>query len=152
MVNCCTGAAGVEQGAITVSNFTGKTGGGVTSEEFVDNLVSSSLASAILSSMARFSLRRVSKRMRFSTGADWSGWDGGDGALSFFLGLVEDFFGLAPEGSECSCSSKSAVRFSMSSGKRNSEDDLDFAVDCLVDRGIIEGHIGRLRRDHNTRC
>ena len=144
MVNCCTGAAGVEHGAITLSNLKGETEGGATSEEFVDNFVSSSLASAIFSSVARFSLRRVSRRMRFSTDADWSGWDGGDGALSFFLDLVEDFFGLAPEGSECSCSSKNAVRFSMSSGKRNSEEDLDFAVDCLVVRGMIKGRGGRM--------
>ena len=146
MVNCCTGAAGVEHGAITLSNFTGDTRGGATSEEFVDNFVSSSLASAIFSSVARFSLRSVSKRMR------WSGWDGGDGALSFFLDLVEDFFGLAPEGSECSCSSNNAVRFAMSSGKRKSEEDLDFAVDCLVDRGMIKGRGGRLWRDKHTRC
>ena len=152
MVNCCTGAAGVEQGVITLCNFTGETGGGATSEEFADNFVSSSLASAIFSSVARFSLRRVSKRMRFSTDADWSGCAGGVGALSFFLDLVEDFFGLAPEGSECSCSSKNAVRFSMSSGKRNSEEDLDFAVDCLVDRGMIKGRGGRLWRDKHTRC
>lgn len=48
--------------------------------------------------------------------------------------MVEDFFGLAPEGSESSCSSKSAVRFSISSGIRNSEDHLDFIVDSLVER------------------
>ena len=152
MVNCCTGAAGVEQGAITVSNFTGKTGGGATREEFADNFLSSSLASAIFSSVARFSLLRVSKRMRFSTKVDWSGWDRGDGALSFFLDLVEDFFGLVPEGSECSCSSQSTVRFSMSSGKRNSKEDLDFAVDSLVHRGIIKGRGERLWRDKHTRC
>ena len=63
MVNCCTEVAGIEEGAITVSYCTGKTGGGATSEEFADNFMSSSLASAIFSSMARFSLQSVSKRI-----------------------------------------------------------------------------------------
>lgn len=54
MVNCCTGAAGFEQGAIIVCNFTGETGGGVTSEEFADNFMCSNLASASFSSVARF--------------------------------------------------------------------------------------------------
>ena len=138
MVNCCTGVVGVEQGAITVFNFTGETGGGAKS---ADNFMSSSLASTIFNSVPRVSSWRLSKRMRFSTDADWSGWDGGDGALSFFLDLVEDFFSLVPEGSECSCSSKYAVRFSMSSGKRNSEEYLDFTLDCVVDRGMIKGAV-----------
>lgn len=66
------------------------------------------------------------------------------GVLFFFLGLVEDFFGLAFKGSECFCFFKNVVRFSMFFEKRIFEDDLDFVVDCLVDRGIIEGRIGRL--------
>ena len=142
MVNCCTDAAGIEQGALTVSYFTGKPGGGATSKEFVDNFMSSSLAPAIFGSMVRFSLRSVSKRIRVSTNWDWSGWDGGDGAVFFLLGLVENFFGLAPEHSECPCCSKKPVLLSMSSEKRNSKEDLDFAVDCLVDRGTIKGPFG----------
>ena len=94
-----------------------------------DNFASSSLASAIFNSVLKFSLRSVSKRIRFSTEAEGSGWLRVDGALSLedFLDLV--FFGLAPD----SCSSKRADKLSMSSENRKSEEALVFALDGRVD-------------------
>lgn len=58
---------------MTVSNFNGEAGGGATEDELVDKFTSSSLTSAILSSVCRFSLLNASKWIRFSTGAVESG-------------------------------------------------------------------------------
>lgn len=81
--------------------------------------------SAIFSSVAKFSFRRVSKRMRLSTEADGSS-EGVDVAflLVFFLGLAPVF-----KGTEAGSSNR-AERLSMSSGERNDE---DFLLDERVD-------------------
>ena len=130
---------------MTVSNFNGETGGGAaaTGDALADNFTSSSLASAIFNSVLKFSLRSVSKRIRFSTEEEGSGWFGFDGALSLkdFLDLVV-FFGLASEGLRDSCSSKRVDKFLMSSENRKSEEALVFALDGRVD-GTIKRRSGR---------